>query len=174
MNSFIKYFDDDLINHRLTVDKTNKKKVRRPIFNEPTNDIDFKNYVEGGRYVVPAKSDDLSLEGKTYVMFDIQYDLRLGLLVKTSPSIMTFIYSSSAGIEQVLLKPLSGLGIFSGACWTRVKSVFVYSYNNIDEAILSYNEKVNEIKNLRKEHLLNLVEKEIKELDKCKVELIIK
>ena len=55
MNSIIKEFDDNLVNHRLTIDKTNKYKVRNPIFNEPASNIDFKNYVEGGRYVVPLK-----------------------------------------------------------------------------------------------------------------------
>ena len=174
MNSIIKEFDDNLVNHRLTIDKTNKYKVRNPIFNEPASNIDFKNYVEGGRYAVPAKVDDLSLEGEEYVMFDIQYDVKSGLLVKTPPRIMTFVYSSSAGIEQVLLKPASGLGIFSGACWTRVKSVFVYSRNNIDVAVLSYNEKVSEVKKLRKDYLLSLVDKEMKEIDKCKVKLIFK
>lgn len=172
MSSVIKKFDDNLVNHRLSVDKTNKYKVRTPVFNETTVDIDFKNYIEGGRYDVPARSDDLTLEGKMYVMFDIQYDLKLGLLLKTYPTIMVFVYSNSAGIEQVLLKPLEGVGIFSGDCWTRKKEVFVYSYNNIDAAILSYNEKVSLIKSLRKDYLLNLVEKEMKEIEKCKVKLV--
>lgn len=174
MSSIIKEFNDNLVNHRLTIDKTNKYKVRNPVFNEITSEIDFKNYNEGGRYIVPAKSDDLSLEGEEYVMFDIQYDVRSGLLVKTPPRMMKFVYSISVKTEQVLLKPLSGLGIFSGACWTRQESVFVYSSNNIDAAILSYNEKVNEVKKLRREYLLSLVDKEMKELDKCKVELRLK
>lgn len=143
-----------------------------PYFEYNFDEFDFDNFLDGGEYRIPQVVLDESLVGRSFIVFDYNFDHRIGEVKRTIPTLVTYKKVRSLWGEHINLLRESDDRLLNNNFYLILENI-VYSVENSDLALIDYNNRVETYQRMRKEYLDTEYAKAIKGFDKMFVKKII-
>ena len=143
-----------------------KKSKFTPYYNvKVASNFDYNNFKNGDICLIQQHIRNEDIVGKKIVIFYVDFDLKTGDVVYIEPKVMEYRW-----IELPIGKYINLVSVEDGrmqSCnyWEDIKA-FVWDYDDREEAVLRYNEKIGEMIKLREDFMIKKVTKELKDLKK--------
>ena len=136
-----------------------------PFFNEYADSFNPKEFCQGGLYRISQVANDESLVGTKLVVYYVNFCLKSGETYILKPKIVEYSYVKYWDEVHINLTQVSdGRTIYPD--FRKSVEAYVWSYENLDFALISYNSKIETIINERRKYLTSIMEKELKRVSK--------
>lgn len=148
----------------------NNVKLRKTKFTAYYNedcsmDFDVNNFENGGLYRLKQQVGDENVLGKKIIISYIDFDLKTGDVIYIEPKLMEYRLFDWGFGKFIHLVSVETGHLQSPNHWDSI-SVFVWSCEKQEEALVDYNRRVTEMVKLREEIMNKRTLKELKSLSK--------
>lgn len=136
-----------------------------PFFNDYTDPFNPKDFRQGGLYRFGQVVKDESLVGTKLVVYYVNFCLKSGETYILKPKIVEYSYVKWCDEVHINLTQVSdGRTIYPD--FYKIVVAYVWSYDNLDLALMDYNSKIETIVSERGKYLTGVMEKELKRVSK--------
>lgn len=136
-----------------------------PFFNSDTDPFNPKGFCQGGLYRVGQVVKDESLVGTKLVVYYVNFCLKSGETRILKPRIVEYSYVKWWDEVHINLTRVSDGRTIHPDFYKSVVA-YVWSYENLDLALVDYNSKIETILNERQKYLTGVMGKELKRVSK--------
>lgn len=136
-----------------------------PFFNDDVDSFNPNDFRQGGLYRISQVVKDESLVGTKLVVYYVDFCLKSGETRILKPKIVEYSYVKWWDEVHINLTQVSD-GRTIHPDFYRIVEAYVWSYENLDLALIDYNSKIETIVNEREKYLTSVMEKELKRVSK--------
>ena len=136
-----------------------------PFFNDDADSFNPKEFCQGGLYRISQVVKDESLVGTKLVVYYVNFCLKSGETCILKPKIVEYSYVKWCDEVYINLTQVSD-GRTIHPDFYKIVRACVWSYENLDLALVDYNHKIETIVSEREKYLTGIMEKELKRVSK--------